>query len=138
MRLKQHAALASSVAALHPNVSSSVFGATAVSLITDSLRSSEALGRVLDEVERSNHRMLEGEQATHFAAGVVRVDLPSTYSTALPGEERTGAGRGFSEYDEVEHQRRQQRAADARATTEQRKQERRKCSACHRYACLCL
>jgi len=53
VRLHQHSALAADFEHLHPNMSASVFGATATSLLADSLRGSESLGAVLEQVSLS-------------------------------------------------------------------------------------
>jgi hypothetical protein len=62
---------------------------------------------------------------------------PTRYSTAAPDERRTGHSGGFCEVDEEAEARRKQRALDAAAATATRKAERRRCSECKRFACLC-
>ncbi len=57
--------------------------------------------------------------------------------TAGPGAKRMGEAGGFREFDDEEDQRRKMRAVEARHEIQERKAERKKCSYCSRFSCIC-
>ena len=63
--------------------------------------------------------------------------LGQMYSTAEAGAERGGAGGGFAERQSEEEERRAARREEERAACLSRKAERRRCSGCRRFACIC-
>lgn len=65
------------------------------------------------------------------------VDAPGEYSTAAE-DERTGRAGGFSEIDETQAESRKKRVLEARHATETRKAQRRRCSDCRRFSCICV
>jgi hypothetical protein len=91
-----------------------------------------------EAVARENRQCLEGAEPpmrapSHAERGV---SLP-TYTTARPGDERTGVGGGFRERDESADGARRERAAEEQRRKQQRLSERTRCSGCRRFACIC-
>ena len=91
----------------------------------------------LSTLEAENAAILDADTDGPNDIHVAPAFTTTAYTTALPGDERAGVGHGFEERQEEEEVRRKRRQEEEKTATQVRKAEKRRCTGCKRFACIC-